>query len=517
MRRVNLRSKPGAKPFSGQRLSDWRLGRSIPARFDFILPVLSVLIEEAKTQQGARAVDASLVDMNEWHAAWLRAREVAPSAPSADHPPYRGREPYRPEDAEIFFGRRAAVNALERLIATARQESPHRLVLLLGSAGAGKSSLLEAGLRGDKDESRSVSVRLADSPVAALRCAMSEIGAPDGEPVTVFIDQAEELFTRCRDAEERQRFLAELDRLTSDPARPDLLMVMAFRAEHARELAEYPLFAEALETRSLTMAALSDEELREIIVRPVVERGGHIEPALVEVVLRDIELLSLRAETALPRLLAPVLTTVWDRRARQTSTLAAYQAIGGLEGEVAASAERAWTELTEFERSTARQIIVSLLVPGGWTGRDRVPRSVLVDEALSPGTADAVIDRLEAAGVLAISGADVEIRNNALLSAWPRLNEWLASDRHFAPLRRRLEMDARAWVAHGRARRLLYRGARLRESAALLRLDAGWNRTVREFLSVSEKWRQRRILLRAVAASVSTVILLAAAAHLYFG
>ncbi|MFJ4654209.1 hypothetical protein ACIP5Y_23325 [Nocardia sp. NPDC088792] len=514
VRRVNLRSKPGSKTFSGQRLSDWRLGRSVPAKFDSVLPVLSVLIEEAKARAGTGPVDVTLFDLNDWHAVWSRARDAVPAAPNADRPPYRGRESYRAEDAVIFAGRRRVLTDLERLISSARQERKRRLVLLLGFAGSGKSSLLAAGLQGAKDESRSQSIRLDTFSPSELLRAVAELGDDDGEPVLLLIDQAEDLFDRCPDEVVRQRFLDEIDHITLDPARPNLTVVMAFRAEYAAELRRHPLFAETLEERSLTLGPLTEDELREVLVRPLVELGWQIEPALVEVVLRDIELLGLQEETAILRFLAPVLGAVWERRVRQTSTLASYQSIGGIEAEIAANAERAWAELTDYERSVAKWILVSLVVPGPRSAvRDRVPREVLLDEALNPGTADVLIDRLAAAGVLTAATDGVELRNGALLTGWPRLNDWLQNEQEFALLRRRIEADARAWAAGDRSKGLLYRGARLREAADMRARGIGWNRTANEFVRESEVWRVRRLWLRSVAALVAIAGLLIVITH----
>lgn len=506
-----MRAKPGAKTFSGQRLSDWRLGRSLPAKFDSVLPVLSVLIDEAKTRQGQ--VDVNLIDMSAWHTAWTRARDALPAAPKADRPPFRGLMPYRPEDAEIFFGRRREAEELARLIAAARGDL-RRLVVVFGSAGSGKSSLLAAGLRA---ESRSVSIRLGAVPIASTMRAVAELGDRPDEPVLLVIDQAEELFTSCPDELVQRGLLDVLERITAAQDRRNLVALMAFRSEYGAAVGAYPLFAQA---RSLTLGPLSETALREVIVRPLAELGWQIEPALVEVILRDIELSGLGREPSLLRLLSPVLDAVWARRTRQTCTLAAYQALGGIGGQVAANAERAWAGLTAFEQLIAQRMILSLLVIGPESASsDRLPRETLLDESLSPGTADIVIERLLAAGVLAVSPAGVELRGDVVSTIWPRLDEWLSSEREFAPLRRRIEQDARLWAANDRPRDLLYRGIRLRDAVRLHRHDIAWNRTALAFLRESELLRSRRRLLSLLlpVVLVAVLVLLAAGLHQFVG
>lgn len=490
VRRVNMRSAPGSKPFSGQRVSDWRLGRSVPAKFDSVLPLLAVLIEEAKARTDIRFADTVLFDLREWYAVWARARDVTSSTPRVHAPPYRGAAPYRPEDAEIFSGRRGELAELEFLIASAAAGRTSRLVLLLGAAGSGKSSLLAAGL--PEGEKPSVIIYLDADPVSALRVGVSAI---DGAGLLI-VDQAEDLFTRYPDEFARQRFLDELDRLTSATDSADVVVLLAFRSEYRADIAGYRMLAAALEASALTLGPLPEDELREVITRPVQELGWQIEPALVEVVLRDAELLGLREDPALVRLLAPLLAAVWERRIRQTSTLAAYLELGGLAGAVAARAEQVWADLTECQRLVARRILLSLLIIGPRSAsRDLLSRQVLLDESPSPGTADLVIERLVLEGLLETSGDGVELRHDALLTGWPRLAGWIADERALAPRRRRIDEDAREWAANGKPRGLLYHGERLRAALELIRDEIVGNRVAREFLRAAQRWQSDRYTL----------------------
>lgn len=86
------------------------------------------------------------------------------TANGRDHPPYRGLEPFRVQDAELFFGRERLVvevhARIDRIAAhrpgptsagragpgTAHPPEPG-IVLLVCPSGSGKSSLLHAGVR----------------------------------------------------------------------------------------------------------------------------------------------------------------------------------------------------------------------------------------------------------------------------------------------------------------------------------------------------------------------------------
>ncbi|HMN29069.1 MAG TPA: hypothetical protein PKE45_13035 [Caldilineaceae bacterium] len=54
--------------------------------------------------------------------------------------PYRGLEAYEEQDADLFFGRSTLVQEL------AARVMKHSLTVVLGASGAGKSSLVKAGL-----------------------------------------------------------------------------------------------------------------------------------------------------------------------------------------------------------------------------------------------------------------------------------------------------------------------------------------------------------------------------------
>src|SRR5215831_1588012 len=74
--------------------------------------------------------------------------ELQPDAkgPFGWRDPYRGLEPFEPEDAAVFFGRGAdIVRGMDSLRGLAGRKPP-RLLVILGASGAGKSSFLRAGL-----------------------------------------------------------------------------------------------------------------------------------------------------------------------------------------------------------------------------------------------------------------------------------------------------------------------------------------------------------------------------------
>lgn len=158
LQRVDERGRPVR--VSAQRISDWRRAKNVPAQFPALAAVLHVLIPQARRARPV-PVSAGLYDLAQWQRLWERAladptgeRPAPPAAeeqPAAEAPgapggvcPYRGLAAYRRQDAGWFFGRDRSTRALvTQLHATGDTGG---LVMLVGASGAGKSSLLNAGL-----------------------------------------------------------------------------------------------------------------------------------------------------------------------------------------------------------------------------------------------------------------------------------------------------------------------------------------------------------------------------------
>ena len=79
--------------------------------------------------------------------AGLEATSFAwPPEHEPDRAPYRGLKPYEAKDAAIFFGRDAAIVRVLDQIRQVRNSGIDKLLVILGSSGAGKSSFMRAGL-----------------------------------------------------------------------------------------------------------------------------------------------------------------------------------------------------------------------------------------------------------------------------------------------------------------------------------------------------------------------------------
>ncbi|WP_438471304.1 nSTAND1 domain-containing NTPase [Streptomyces asiaticus] len=159
------------RPISGRRVSDWKRGRHLPDSEMAFLVLVRVLIEHCRGRRmPADEVSAGLLDEEQWRH-WLRAARASPPDPDvepragqsaeqdewaeqagrgvtdgrwASQCPYRGLAPFGQEQAEVFYGREKLTAQLVHTLAD-RLDRPG-VMLVSGASGAGKSSLVRAGL-----------------------------------------------------------------------------------------------------------------------------------------------------------------------------------------------------------------------------------------------------------------------------------------------------------------------------------------------------------------------------------
>src|SRR5262249_8982459 len=136
---------------------------------------------------------------------------------------------------------------------------------------------------------------------------------------------------------------------------------------------------------------------------------------------------------ALP-LLSHALDQAWRSRTGETLTLPDYERTGGIDGAVAATAQRAYERLTPPQQAVARQVFLRLTATStdGVDTAGRATRAELTD-GKSPAEAqdvEAVLEAFAAERLLTLAAGTVELSHEALLTAWPLLRDsWLADSR----------------------------------------------------------------------------------------
>ncbi|MEV0295561.1 hypothetical protein [Nocardia sp. NPDC050710] len=503
--RMRAAKAPGQKAGASiQRISDWKAGRNVPARFESFLPVLLTLIDEAR--KSSTSVRPALLDVQEWQRLWTASNEWDPESGDVESP-YLGLSSYDRQDAELFFGRTRPTAELAELVrATVGSEGHGGIVMLVGASGAGKSSLLEAGLISELadpiGECAISALTPGADPVRALLAAIGERGTePDpgteveptaetellkseprehsmervraalaewgmGRRRLLIVDQFEELFTLCRDERHREVFLAALEHIAIRGEREPAAVVIAVRADFYATCLDVPLLEDAIKHRCYVLGPMRLDELAEAISRPAELAGYKLEPGLEELVISELCGLGGRGRRhgydpgALP-LVSHVMAAVWQRRDGMRLTIDGYRQAGGVLGSVAATAEQAWNELTEFEQSVGKQVVLGLVTVGedSRDTRRKIARDELMNQTVQ--AAEAALEALARRRLITLDSDSAYLTHEIVLDAWPRLRGWIDEDRVGYLERQRLQADASEWAANGRDPSMLYRGARL--------------------------------------------------------
>ncbi|MDG9674655.1 hypothetical protein [Micromonospora sp. DH14] len=329
-------------------------------------------------------------DLAEWTERWhsLIASVASADTTEVSRGPYWGMAAFQPEDSEWFFGRERMVAQLCEMLTRLR------FVAVFAPSGAGKSSLLRAGLlatvaenpgKGQPawatvlmtpgehpieelatqlvngpDARDTVQSRLTDDP-ANIRATIEHIldSRPSVAHLLIVVDQFEELFTLCRDEEERSGFIAAL---LAAADLPRARVVLGVRADFYGRCAAYPALVAALHEHQLLVGPMDDEDLRRTITGPAERAGLQVDPALVEMAVADVD-----GQTgALPLLSHALLETSRLRQGRRI-TLAHYRESGGVNGAITRTAEGVYAQFDEGQRGLARDIFLRLTALGDGT------------------------------------------------------------------------------------------------------------------------------------------------------
>ncbi|MFI7537324.1 AAA family ATPase, partial [Streptosporangium sp. NPDC049376] len=444
-----------------------------------------------------------------------------------DGAPYRGLMPFTETDAEVFHGRETATAELISMLSQ-RLGGPG-LVVVTGASGAGKSSLLRAGLmpavgRGELSEAarhwpRHTIDRPTHSPLsrlAVLLAGLSGLDAPTvlerltGQPeqthllvrqavetdarrrglpeqtaaecrLLLVLDQFEEIFTlqsddRPEERAQREAFLTALHSaatVSGGPGEvPSALVVVALRGDFIDRCAEHPQLVSALRDTPFVLAPMGESDLRRTITGPADAAGLDIELGLVDTVLAELRTRPGRFEAGALPLVSQAMLTTWEHREGRWLTSRGYVRTGGVTRAVATSAEAAYDELDAAGQETAQRVFHQLtaISRDGVLTRRAASRTVL-HAGGERGEVERVLEVFARRRLLVVDTESVQVAHDVLLTAWPRLRGWLEADLAGHALYGELVDDAAEWHRNGRKAAYLYRKERL---ANPLKMMPGW-------------------------------------------
>ncbi|KQX58975.1 MULTISPECIES: caspase family protein [unclassified Streptomyces] len=407
--------------------------------------------------------------------------------------PYPGMRSFLPEQRPLFFGREELVRRLTDRVTGGAAEHPGPVVLV-GASGAGKSSLLRAGLVAEVEADGTGTAVLVDGPGARpFRTLVDtwsqavgrpfaeverELGAGrfgPGGPDVLVIDQLEEIFTECEDPEERELFVRAVT--GADPTAAPRI-VLGLRADFYGRCLRDARLARIVRAGQFTVPAMSEAELRAAVERPAAHAGLGLEPGLADHMLRELSReAAVDGDSAALPFLAHALQQTWTRRRGTLLTYAGYEASGGIRGSVARVADALHDALDDTGRARLRALLlrmVTVVDAEGHAARRRVPVPEAVpepEEGQEPAAEDPdreLLLRLAAARLVVLDRGEAQLCHDSLLHGWPRLRGWVRDDLVRLLVRRRVGDAADTWHEAGRPNSGLYGGDQLATARSVL-------------------------------------------------
>ncbi len=437
----------------------------------------------------------------------------ASAKPAWPYDPYPGLLAFDHWQAPIFFGRKVETRDLLQRLGT---DQGRRFLIVTGSSGAGKSSLVRAGLWAKLKAGTVPHIPGSDQwlmtamfptaqggdPFLALTNSLTQeprlgglypypeaetlrnnpelfadllhralAGLPPTAEWLLILDQMEELFTP---AAETHR-VAFLDLLLAAVELPRFRVVATVRSDFYAHCEAHPGLREVLNRDGgrYSVGVPGPLAMTRMVAGPVEEM------ALATPVTLDPDLVSVIVDEAVAEpgglaLMAFALKDLYDQcKATGCMDLRAYQGepFGGLKGVIARRADRAFERAGEAGRAALPRVFSHLLtVQDDGTATRRRADKVLWAGDDAAETLIAEFTKRDTR--LLVVGPDrrptVEVAHEALLREWPLLRDWIKHRREALRLRDRIVAEAKAWADQGQPAFLLWKHERLAPARALL-------------------------------------------------
>ena len=340
-----------------------------------------------------------------------RASEAADTGKGG---PYKGHLEYRLSDAEIFFGRSKAIATVLGNL----QRGP--LTILHAESGAGKTSLLQAGISPRLIAAGHLPVYLrpynVEPSLALKRVFLPDLSATPllataplhdflrqadgllGEQCNlyIFLDQFEEFFTHLEEPA-RAEFIRELAECLNDEALK-VRWVLSMRTEFFGNLANFrPRIRNPFEN-DFRLNRLTRAEAHEVVVEPAKRRSVTYEAGLVETILDD---LGTGADEVPPPQIQLVCSVLYEELPAGSTqiTRALYEAQGGAGGILRGHLDRVMQRDLPPEQAPIAQRVLEALISADGHRLIRSRNKLLVElnasgQPMTLTTLDAVLNQL---------------------------------------------------------------------------------------------------------------------------
>ncbi len=461
-----------------------------------------------------------------------------------DHSPYRGLRSFDYQHAPIFFGRSRDTASI---IDTLHRGAKNRVafVLITGSGGVGKSSLMRAGVlpqlcgaepaltarwrsavfhyragTGDLfDElaeavltafpellerisgARFIANSLRSAPAAADRALLAMVGdgvvaaSQDGQVTdtrigfALAIDQIEEILTApTLNPHEIEMFFQAVEAL----ARSGWCYVMgSVRIDYAPQCLEHSVLGQlADDGRLYTVRAPSIGALREMVTEPArlknltfeVDSSGR---CLSDTIIQDA--------CPSPESLASLgfsLEQLYQHRAGETLTHSQYRALGGLHGCLAQRCEYVFATLSNEAKQSLGSVLARLATVTKSYDQAIVAKAALWRDVTVAHAAHELVVAFLEARLLSVSrdldGARiVRLAHESVLKSWARARRWVLLNQDLLQIQAKTARDAREWQNNDRHPDFLLPKGRLFDASKLIENNISLPEHERSFVEAS--------------------------------
>ena len=395
------------------------------------------------------------------------------AAPALPRRPYPGLRPFTLDEDLVFFGREPMIDDIIGLLAK------RCLILVHGSSGSGKSSLILAGVlprlarqhRRHGWRWRTASMRPGGGPLWNLARALAELegGTPSAarvnelrlsfdrtgadltqivthlagmeqERLCLLVDQFEELFRYAREtSREESRLFVDLITtvLKQDSASP-VRVILTMRSEFLGECARLPGLAAVVNTAQYLLPRMDTASMRRAIRRPAELYGGSVTIELADRLIADVQ----GSQDELP-LIQHGLMRMWDlageaapgKQAPRRLDLPLYEAHGPLARLLDQHAEA--VALAAAPDESSRRVVENLFralsdinADGHAIRRPQTVQSLIAVTGAERGRLISILDAFRSDGVsfltpYAPAGLDnetmIDVSHEALIRCWNSL------------------------------------------------------------------------------------------------
>lgn len=383
--------------------------------------------------------------------------------PQPQHP-YKFLYSFKIEDRDIFYGRETAAQELYQAVLK------DQLTILHAHSGAGKTSLLNAGLAPKLLESGRLPVyaRAYEDPVAAIKQAIAppSLGPwPDMfeglrldeflglacihlsrqvKELVIILDQFEEFFIFPPEDTIRQPFITDLAACINDKNLP-IRFVFAIRKDYYSDLADLKDNIPTIFFNEYRLKAITRKEAESAVLGPLERLGNKatFQQSLLDNLLNDL----FQGGIELPHLQI-LCTRLFDTE--NHITLAVYKKLGGAEGILGSYLTTELYKLPGHQSTIAKEILKELvssestkrvLPYQALAARVKVEKEVL-DETLARLVNARLLHRWETVGVISY-----EMAHEYLIA---QISRWIdQSDLAFKHAQELLARETTTWRIHG--------------------------------------------------------------------